>query len=77
MKEQQYAARTKEGAALLLLRHKMLVRIGKNANSKYDLDPELDINDVNEILIVAGLPVIMPDDVKKKVLNVMPEETNE
>lgn len=53
-------------AALRLARHKMLVRIAKGHTY-----PSLDIEDLNEILMVAGLPVIMPDEVKAKEVDVI------
>ena len=45
-------------AALNAMRHMMLVQIGKG--STY---PSLDLEDVNLILTVAGLPVIVPSEV--------------
>ena len=47
-----------KAAALRLMRHKMLIQIGLNRTY-----PSLDIDDVNEILVVAGFPVIVPDEV--------------
>lgn len=52
-------------AALKLLRHKMLVELGK---CKY---PSLDVDDINEVLVVAGLPVIVPDEIKAKEVDVI------
>lgn len=46
-------------AALKLLRHKMLTEVGKGRSY-----PALDVDDINEVLIVAGMPAIMPDEVK-------------
>ena len=51
-------------AALNLLRFKMLTKIG--AGSFY-----LDEQDVNEVLTVAGLPVIVPGELNKKELEVI------
>lgn len=52
-------------AALELLRFKALVDVaGNNA-------PLLDIKDINEVLVTAGLPVIVPDEVNKKELEVI------
>ena len=58
-----------KGAALNVMRHKMLVQIGKGLSY-----PSLDIDDVNEILIVAGLPVIIPDEIKAPELDVIKVE---
>lgn len=58
-----------KGAALNVMRHKMLVQIGKGLSY-----PSLDIDDVNEILIVAGLPVIVPDEIKAPELDVIKVE---
>lgn len=52
-------------AALNLLRHKMLVQVQQN---KF---PSLDILDVNEVLLVAGLPLIVPDEVNAKEVQVI------
>ena len=52
-------------AALELMRFKALSDIAG------DTLPLLDIKDVNEILLVAGLPVIVPDEVNKKELEVI------
>lgn len=51
--------------AMELLRHKALMQIAKGGPCL------LDENDINEILIVAGLKVIVPDEVNKKELEVM------
>ena len=53
-------------AALRDMRHKMLVQIAKG--SAY---PSLDLEDVNEILVVAGLPVIVPDEIHAKEVDVI------
>lgn len=56
-------------AALKLMRHKVLIQISKN---QY---PMLSIDDVNEVLTVAGLPVVVPDEVKAKEVDIIqPEE---
>lgn len=52
-------------AALELMRFKALMDIAG------DTVPLLDIKDINEILIVAGIPVIVPDEVNKKELEVI------
>ena len=52
-------------AALELMRFKALMDIAG------DTVPPLDIKDINEILIVAGIPVIVPDEVNKKELEVI------
>ena len=52
-------------AALELMRFKAVMDLaGNNA-------PILDIKDINEILITAGLPVIVPDEVNKKEVEVI------
>ena len=51
-------------AALNLLRFKMLTKIGEG--SFY-----LNEQDVNEVLTVAGLPVIVPGELNKKELEVI------
>lgn len=53
-------------AALKAMRHMMLVQIGKG--STY---PSLDLEDVNLILTVAGLPVIVPGEINKKEVEVI------
>ncbi len=55
-------------AALKLLRHKMLVKMASN---KY---PSLDAEDINEVLVVAGLPVIVPEEINFKEVNVIKVE---
>lgn len=52
-------------AALKLMRHKMLVMMAN------DTTPQLYIEDVNEILTVAGLPVIVPEELNKREVEVM------
>ena len=55
-------------AALKLLRHKMLAQM---ASSKY---PSLDAEDINEVLVVAGLPVIIPEEINSKEVKVIEVE---
>lgn len=59
-------------AALKLLRHKMLVEMGKGRTF-----PSLEVEDVNEILIVAGLPVVTPDELKAPEVEVVKVEKEE
>lgn len=59
-------------AALKLLRHKMLIEMGKGRTY-----PTLDVDDVNEILVVAGLPVIVPDELKAPEVDVIKVEKEE
>lgn len=59
-------------AALNLMRHKILINIGKGFSY-----PGLDLDDINEIFIVAGLPVVVPEEVKAKELKVIDFETKE
>lgn len=54
--------------ALELLRHKVLVDIGRGYPGI------LNVQDINEILIVAGLPVIVPGEVKTKEVTVIATE---
>ena len=53
-------------AALNLARHKMLVQIAKGHTY-----PSLDIDDLNEVLMVAGLPVIVPQEVNTPELKII------
>ena len=55
-----------KAAALKLMRHKMLIELGKGLSF-----PSLDLKDVNEILLVAGLSVIMPDETKAPEVDVI------
>lgn len=60
-------------AALNLLRHKMLIEVGRGSTF-----PMLTLDDVNEVLIVAGLPVITPNEVNApelKIIKTKREET--
>ena len=52
-------------ASLELLRFKSLVDMGEGRS------PVLNIKDINEVLMVAGLPVIVPGELEKKELEVM------
>lgn len=55
-------------AALKLLRFKALSEMSKGGS----LDEwVLSIKDVNEVLTVAGLPVIIPEELNKKEVEVM------
>lgn len=53
-------------AALELLKFKAMRQMCEGKNTCF-----LDEDDVNEILIVAGMPVITPDSLKNKTLEVM------
>ena len=55
-------------AALKLLRFKAMREMGRD--NKYS-DYALTIDDVNEILTVAGLPVIVPGELETKELKVI------
>lgn len=55
-------------AALKLMRFKAMREMGRN--NKYS-DYALTIDDVNEILTVAGLPVIVPGELEAKELKVI------
>ena len=60
-------------AALNLLRYKMLIEVGKGSPF-----PMITLDDINEVLIVAGLPVITPNEVNTpelKVIKTKREET--
>lgn len=60
-------------AALNLLRHKMLIEVGRGSTF-----PMLTLDDINEVLIVAGLPVITPNEVNApelKIIKTKREET--
>ena len=56
-------------AALNLLRHKMLIQIAKGSHY-----PSVDVDDVNEIMVVAGLPVIVPEEVTAPELKIIKTE---
>ena len=59
-------------AAIKLGRHKMLIQIAEGMNH-----PTLSLNDFNEMLVVAGLPVIVPSEVdvpELKVIKINKEE---
>lgn len=58
----------KAKTAIDLLRHKALVGIGGGHTYL------LDIEDVNECLVVAGVPVIVPDELKAKEVEVIKTE---
>ena len=61
-----------KAAALKLMRHKMLVEMGRGLTF-----PSLDMKDVNEILLVAGLPVITPDETKAPEVDVIKVQKEE
>ena len=61
-----------KAAALRLMRLKMLVQMGKG--SSY---PSLDLDDVNEILTVAGFPLITPEELKAPELDIIKVEKEE
>lgn len=60
-----------KSAALKLLRHKALVRVSKGSIFL------LEIEDVNEILTVAGLPLITPAEVNAPEVDVIKVEKEE
>ena len=51
--------------AMELLRHKALMQIAKGGPCL------LDENDINEVLVVAGVPVIVPGEIHQKELEVI------
>lgn len=53
-------------AALNLLRHKMLVQLADDA--KY---ASVKMEDVNEVMLVAGLPLIVPSEIHAKEVEVI------
>jgi hypothetical protein len=55
-------------AALELLRYKMLKAIEKN---KSNYATELKVEELNDILLVGGLPIVVPDEVKVKEVDVI------
>lgn len=58
-------------AALDLLAHKMIKKMKKNEN--YGLDYE----EINEILLVADLPLLVPEQIQNKELKVIEINTEE
>lgn len=58
-------------AALKLLRHKMLMSIGEAKEKTFDTTPKLYLEDINEVMIVAGLPVITPEEIIAPELKVI------
>ena len=54
--------------ALELIRHKVLVELSKGYSGM--LDPE----EVNEAMVVAGLPLIVPGEVNAKEVNIIKTE---
>ena len=60
--EEQKSVRFK--SALDLLRFMMLEEVAK----KYK---DIDIDDLNKVLVVAGLPVVVPEEIKAKELDVI------
>lgn len=60
------SAAIRNQAALELMRHKMLVDMA--SDKKY---PSLNNDDINEILIVAGMPVIVPNEVNIPELDII------
>lgn len=66
-----YAA-IRNQAALELMRHKMLVEMASGKNY-----PGLNNDDINEILIVAGMPIIVPNEInipELDIINIKKEE---
>lgn len=51
--------------AMELLRHKALMQIAKGGPCL------LDENDINEVLVVAGVPVVVPGEIHHKELEVI------
>lgn len=60
------SAAIRNQAALELMRYKMLAQLA--AEKTY---PSLNDDDINEILIVAGMPVIVPDEVNVPELDII------
>lgn len=56
-------------AALSLARYKMLVQIAEGQSN-----PALYYEDINEILLVGGLPVITPEEINAKELKIIRAE---
>ncbi len=64
-------------AALNLLRHKMLVNLAEAAKSKYSYTASIKVEDVNEVMLVAGLPLIIPEEINVKEVKVIKLNTEE
>lgn len=58
-------------AALELLAFKAKVVMEEANGSKYNYSPSISVKDINECFVVAGMPVVVPDDLKEKELEVM------
>ncbi len=56
-------------SGLKLMRYKILVEVTKGM--KY---PSLSLDDVNEILVVANLPVVIPDEINVPELDIIKTE---
>lgn len=54
--------------ALELLRHKVIVDLGRGYSGI------MNVEDINECLVVAGMPVITPGDLKAKEVTVIKTE---
>lgn len=65
MYSQEETKEMRSRISMELMRYKILSMMASNCT------PQLYIEDVNELMIVAGLPVIVPDEVNKKELEVM------
>lgn len=57
--------------AMELLAFKAKIAMEKAGNSKYDYDPLLYVEDINECFVVAGMPLIVPEATKEKELDVI------
>lgn len=55
-------------AALELLRYRMLKAIENNQTT---YAPEIKVEELNDILLVGGLPVVVPEEVNAKELDVI------
>jgi hypothetical protein len=57
--------------ALELLAFKAKIAMKKAENSKYDYDPLLYVEDINECFVVAGMPLIVPEATNEKDIDVI------
>ena len=58
-------------AALNLMRFKMLKAIKEYEGHTYNTEAKIKVEELNEVLLVAGLPVIVPGELEAKEIDVI------